>query len=199
MSNFLKNNHLDIPQDLHIHTVFSKGDGAIVSQQTIEFIASLHHANIVGISDHYEYLDNEEDFNLYKKTVKANGLHLGTEINGGEWAAKAAKKEFEYFVYHCRNREQDYEGLDILLSTGKPVIIAHPLFLGTDLNRVPAKSFVEINNRYIWRANWKEGFKDFTHKFNFVMSSDAHQPNWLNQNIARTVADELGIKETLLF
>jgi hypothetical protein len=32
-----------------------------------------------------------------------------------------------------------------------------------------------------------------------VISSDAHQPNWLNQTLARYVARELEIQETLLF
>jgi len=35
--------------------------------------------------------------------------------------------------------------------------------------------------------------------FSFVIDSDAHQPHWLNQNIARYVARELEITETLLF
>jgi hypothetical protein len=32
-----------------------------------------------------------------------------------------------------------------------------------------------------------------------VISSDAHQPNWLNQTVARHVAAELGVREKLLF
>jgi hypothetical protein len=32
-----------------------------------------------------------------------------------------------------------------------------------------------------------------------VIDSDAHQPHWLNQHVARRVAHKLGIAETLLF
>jgi len=39
----------------------------------------------------------------------------------------------------------------------------------------------------------------FTKRFRFVISSDAHQPHWLNQNVARYVAAELGVSETVLF
>jgi histidinol phosphatase-like PHP family hydrolase len=193
------NNFLRVPQDLHIHTVFSVGDGAIVSQQTIPFIAKLRHAEIIGISDHFECLSATNLFEQYFETVRSNGLHVGTEIDGGDWAKSASLLPFEYFVYHCRDREEDYKGIDILLSTNKPVIIAHPQFLGTNLHRVPSEAYVEINNRYVWRSDWRNGYMDFLSKFRFVINSDAHQPNWLNQNIARFVAGELGVKETLLF
>ena len=36
-------------------------------------------------------------------------------------------------------------------------------------------------------------------RFSFVLSSDAHQPNWLNQTIARHVANSLGIDEYEVF
>jgi hypothetical protein len=32
-----------------------------------------------------------------------------------------------------------------------------------------------------------------------VVSSDAHQPNSLNQNVARRVQEALAVRETLLF
>jgi hypothetical protein len=36
-------------------------------------------------------------------------------------------------------------------------------------------------------------------RFEFVISSDAHQPNWINQTVARHVAERLGVRERLLF
>ena len=89
--------------------------------------------------------------------------------------------------------------LNILLSTGKPTIIAHPNALETNLDRVPKEAIIEINNRYIWRCDWRQEYQRYVDRFKFVINSDAHQPHWLNQNIARFVANELGIKEHLLF
>lgn len=40
-----------LAQDLHIHTTWSQGDGAVVPEQSIELIASVKHARVVGISD----------------------------------------------------------------------------------------------------------------------------------------------------
>jgi len=40
-----------VAQDLHVHTVFSHGDGAIVPEQTVELVAAVGHARILGISD----------------------------------------------------------------------------------------------------------------------------------------------------
>ena len=54
------------PQDLHIHTVFSTGDSAVMPEQTVEFIAELKHAKSIGISDHFEYLHGD----VYEKYVK---------------------------------------------------------------------------------------------------------------------------------
>jgi hypothetical protein len=101
-------------------------------------------------------------------------------------------------VYHCRNRDRDYRGAERLLATGKPLIIAHPLILETNLHRLPPQCLIEINNRYVWRSDW-ETLRAFTDVFSFVIDSDAHQPHWLNQNVACYVAKELGIVETLLF
>ena len=42
-------------------------------------------------------------------------------------------------------------------------------------------------------------FSPWTGEFNFVFGSDAHQPNWLNQTIARKAAGDLGIEESILF
>jgi hypothetical protein len=43
------------------------------------------------------------------------------------------------------------------------------------------------------------GFDKYVNSRHFVISSDAHQPNWLNQNVARHVCQVLGIRETILF
>ena len=89
--------------------------------------------------------------------------------------------------------------METLLATGKPVIVAHPMLLGTDLNLVPTECIVEINNRYVWRdSQWRE-LAVYRGRFRFVVGSDAHQPHWLNQNIARRVMAELELTETLLF
>jgi hypothetical protein len=79
------------------------------------------------------------------------------------------------------------------------VIVAHPNALNTNLDRVPPECLVEINNRYIWRCDWRSYYGPFVDRFEFVMSSDAHQPNWLNQTVARYVATQLGVREKLLF
>jgi histidinol phosphatase-like PHP family hydrolase len=185
-----------LPQDLHIHTTFSRHDGAVAPEQTVELVAEVAHAQIVGISDHLESI--VEDFEGYGETVRSYGLLVGTEVNGADWVAEAEAVDAKYYVYHCRDREGDYRGAERLLATGKPLIIAHPLILETDLRRVPAECLIEINNRYVWRSDW-ETLRPFTTSFSFVINSDAHQPHWLNQNVARYVARELGITETLLF
>jgi hypothetical protein len=185
-----------LPQDLHIHTTFSKHDGAVVPEQTVQLVAAIGHARIVGISDHLESV--ADDFSTYAETVRSYGLLVGTEVNGTDWVREAEAVDVQYYVYHCRDRESDYRGAERLLAAGKPLIIAHPLILETDLGRLPTQCLIEINNRYVWRSNW-ETLRPFTASFAFVIDSDAHQPHWLNQNIARYVAGELGITETLLF
>ena len=79
------------------------------------------------------------------------------------------------------------------------MIVAHPHAIGTRLARVPTACRVEINNRYIWRGDWRSYYAPHAQRFRFVLSSDAHQPNWLNQSVARHVAEQLGIAEDLLF
>jgi histidinol phosphatase-like PHP family hydrolase len=185
-----------ILQDLHIHTTFSRHDGAVAPEQTVELVAAIAHARVIGISDHFESI--AEDFEAYAETVRSHGLVVGTEVNGADWVAEAAAADAQYYVYHCRDREGDYRGAERLLATGKPLIIAHPLILETDLRRVPPQCLIEINNRYVWRSDW-EILRPFTTAFSFIIDSDAHQPHWLNQNIARYVARDLGISETLLF
>ncbi|MBN2348300.1 MAG: hypothetical protein JXJ22_05655 [Bacteroidales bacterium] len=185
-------------QDLHIHTIFSSGDSAVVQEQTVEFIASLKHAKIVGISDHFEYIA-DKNYEIYKNTVKSSGFKTGTEVDGHKWADAAAKLEFDYYIYHCWDVPQDYKRIYTLLDTGKPVIIAHPYAIGTRLEKIPRECLLEINNRYIFKADWKNYLTPYLKDFDFILSSDAHQPHWLNQNIARFVADQLNITEKILF
>jgi hypothetical protein len=185
-----------LPQDLHIHTTFSHADGAVAPEQTVGLVAAIAHARVIGISDHLESI--ADDFPAYARTVRSFGFQVGTEVNGADWVGEAESVDAQYYVYHCRDRQRDYLGAEQLLASGRPVIIAHPLVLETDLRRVPPQCLVEINNRYVWRSDW-ETLKPFTGVFSFVIDSDAHQPHWLNQNVARYVAGELGITETLLF
>jgi histidinol phosphatase-like PHP family hydrolase len=185
-------------QDLHIHTVFSVGDGAVAPEQTLDLIYKIKHAKIIGISDHFEYIGIEK-YEEYKEGVLKYGFKLGTEVDGKEFVKEASMLDFDYYLYHCRDSNNDYKGIDTLLNTGKPVIIAHPCMTDTRLSKIPPECYLEINNRYIYRYDWYNYFKDYIDKFNFILSSDAHQPHMLNQNAARYVADQLGIKETILF
>ena len=186
-------------QDLHIHTTYSHGDTAVVPEQTVAFVARLGHARVAGISDHFEYLADGA-YQDYEREVRSAGLRLGMEVNGHEWvnAALAAASNY-YFIFHCFDRDQDYQALEALLATDKPVIVAHPHALDTNLDRVPPGCIIEINNRYIWRCDWRRYYGPHARRFRFVLSSDAHQPNWLNQTVAQFAADDLGIRESLLF
>jgi histidinol phosphatase-like PHP family hydrolase len=179
-----------IPQDLHIHTTFSRLDSAVVPEQTVALVAAVRHAEVMGISDHLESVG--EVFDTYADEVRAHGLHVGTEVNGAEWVPLASQLPAEYYVYHCRDRSEDYRGAEQLLGTGRPVIIAHPLVLHTNLERVPPACLIEINNRYVWRDSWQEGLGPYVGRFRFILGSDAHQPH-------RYVARELGVRETILF
>jgi hypothetical protein len=161
-------------------------------------VAAVHHARTVGISDHFECL-LDGVFDAYADEVRQAGLKVGVEVNGHSWVAEASGCDVDYFVYHCHDRDADYHALDRLLATATPVIVAHPHMLDTDLNRLPAESLIEINNRYVWRTDWKRYYGPFTHRFRFVLGSDAHQPNWLGQSVARHVAAELGVAEHLVF
>ncbi len=191
-------NHTII-QDLHIHTTYSSGDSAVEPQQTVEFIARLNHADIRGISDHFEYLKGSV-FEEYRRRLYANGFYCGCEVNDSADAREAVDYPFDYYIYHCRDKASEYRGAEILLDTGKPVIVSHPIAIGADLNKVPTGCFLEINNRYIWKAEDYVGyFTPHLHRFRFVLGSDAHKPNWLNQTIARQAADVLGIREQLIF
>lgn len=187
-----------LPQDLHIHSTWSDGDCSVVREQTIDLIAKVRHARVIGISDHFE-LVGEDAFEDYSREVRAAGLKVGTEIDGHRWLAAAEAVGVDYRIFHCYDRDADYKALERLLETGKPVIVAHPNALDTNLDRVPRECLVEINNRYIWRCDWHAFYGPFVDRFEFVISSDAHQPNWLNQTVARFVAGELGVRERLLF
>ena len=187
-----------VHQDLHVHTVYSVGDGAVVSQMTIEFVASIEHARVRGISDHFEYLRGEI-FESYQQEVRRCGFYLGCEVNDSDDAREAVEYPYDYYIYHCRDKESEYRGTEVLLSTGKPVIISHPMAMGANLAKVPTDCHIEINNRYVWRDDYRRYFSPWLDTFRFVFGSDAHQPNWLNQTVARKVGQELGITESVLF
>ncbi len=184
-------------QDLHIHTVWSSGDSSVVPEQTIELIASVGHAHVIGISDHFEHVHDR--FDDYSSQVRAAGLKLGIEVNGHKWVDAALDVDCDYRIFHCFDLDADYEVLDRLLESDRPVVIAHPNALNTQLSRVPSECLVEINNRYIWRCDWRQFYGPFVDRFRFVLSSDAHQPNWLNLSVATHVAEQLGIIEHLVF
>ena len=186
------------PQDLHIHTKFSVNDPVIVPEQTVELVSKVRHAEVIGISDHFEYLGGK-NFDIYCNELKRFGFHIGTEIGTPEETVEAARMPFEYYIFHCKDEDKCYKALEILIATEKPVIVAHPMIMNTNLSRVPEECLIEINNRYVWKGNWKKHLLPYINKYRFIISSDAHQPNWLNQNTARYVASELGMKETLLF
>jgi histidinol phosphatase-like PHP family hydrolase len=185
------------PQDLHIHTRWSSGDSAIVPEQTVELIASVRHALVIGISDHLEHVCDR--FDAYSSQVRAAGLKLGMEVNGHQWVDAALDLDCDYRIFHCFDRDADYQALDRLLASGRPLVIAHPNALDTQLGRVPPECLVEINNRYIWRCDWQRFYGPFVSRFRFVLGSDAHQPNWLNLTLARHAARQLGIAEHLVF
>ena len=187
-----------LAQDLHIHTVWSDDDASVVPEQTIDMIARLRHARVAGISDHFEMIRTDR-FDAYRREVGAAGFRVGTEVNGHEWVPAALEVDCDYRIFHCFDRAADYRALERLLESGQPVIVAHPNALDTNLARVPPECLVEINNRYVWRCDWRAFYGPHVGRFHFVLSSDAHQPNWLNQTVARHVAEDLGIDETLLF
>ena len=185
------------PQDLHIHTTFSKDDASVVPAQTLELVARVKHADVIGISDHFEHLIDDA-CDEYLRAVKHRGFFVGTEVDGADSALAAAEIGFDYYLYHCYDAAQHYRALEHLLATERPVIIAHPNALNTNLKRLPAECLLELNNRYIWQTDWMRFFAKDRRRFRFVISSDAHQPSWLGQSVARCAAAELGVTETLL-
>lgn len=187
-----------LQQDLHIHTTYSTSDNSVAPEQTVALIAAVKHAITVGISDHFECLVNGS-FEDYKKEIRQAGMKVGVEVDGHPWVEEATNYDVDYYIFHCRDQNADYRCLDKLMATGKPVIIAHPNVLQTNLNRVPSECLAEINNRYVWRTDWKQYYGPFKNQFKFIISSDAHQPNWLAQTVAHYAATQLGIKEHLVF
>lgn len=187
-----------LPQDLHIHTIYSTGDSQIEPQQTIELIAELNHAEIRGISDHFEYLTGSV-FKEYEKKVHGHNFYCGCEVNESSDAVEAVKYPFDYYIYHCRDIESEYKGAELLLETGKPLILSHPMAMGADLNKVPRECLIEINNRYIWKGDYLSYFTPHLKHFKFVLGSDAHKPNWLNQLVASHAAEKMGIEEAMVF
>ncbi|RKX92539.1 MAG: hypothetical protein DRZ90_13750 [Spirochaetes bacterium] len=167
-------------------------------QQTVELIATVGYAEVTGISDHVEYLTGAA-FKNYSDAVRKQGFKLGAEINNVKDVDFALSLPLDYRVFHCYDETKCYKAAEKLLESGKPLIIAHPMAVGTDLGRVPEGCYVEINNRYVWRGDWRSFYTPWLERFEFLFSSDAHQPHWLNQNVARYVGRELGIQETLLF
>lgn len=188
-----------LPQDLHIHTVFSHEDSAVAPEQTLGLIKEVAHGEVLGISDHLECLDAAKTLDTYCCLVKNHGFRLGIEVDGAKWVNLALAVPVEYYVYHCHDEDDSYRGADRLLETGRPLIIAHPQHLGTNLSMLPRECCIEINNRYVWRHDYRKNLTPYLDRFSFVINSDAHQPNWLNQTIARRVAAELGVLETRLF
>lgn len=186
-----------LPQDLHIHTTYSQYDGSIVPEQSAELIARVRHAEIIGISDHFEHYADDL-YDDYVRDLRALNLLVGTEVDGAGSVDFAANLRFDYYIYHCYDRDADYRAVEKLLATGSPVIIAHPNALNTDLNRVSPACLVEINNRYVWRCDWMQFYGPHRERFRFVINSDAHQPLWLGQSVARRAAAELGVLETLI-
>lgn len=185
-------------QDLHVHSEFSEGDPAWVPQQTVEFVKSVGHARILGISDHID-LVGLVNYPAYREAVRAQGLYLGIEVGGAGWVEEALEMDVDYYLYECPDRPDDYAGAERLLATGKPVVIAHPLMRGTDFDRLPPQCLVEINNNYVWRYDWRALLAPHVSRFGFVIGSDAHRPTMLNQTVARYVAAQLGIREVVLF
>jgi hypothetical protein len=148
------------------------------------------------MADHLDFVYGER-FASYAKAVRRHGFLLGVEVDGASWVDTALEHEVDYYFYHCPDRKDHYRGLERLLDSGRPVVVSHPVMWGTDLKKVPDCAFLEINNRYIWRTAWRSRLEPFCRKFRFVLSSDAHEPSMLNQNVARRVGRELGIRETL--
>ena len=66
------------PQDLHIHTVFSDQDSAVVPEQTPELVAWIAHAQVVGISDHFEHFADKA-YDEYVARIRSLDMLVGTE------------------------------------------------------------------------------------------------------------------------
>ena len=95
-----------LQQDLHIHTTYSTGDGLIVPEQTVALVASVKHAEIAGISNHFESLLDGQ-FECYEKEVRRAGLKVGVEVGGHIWVSEAVGYPVEYYIFHCRDITAD--------------------------------------------------------------------------------------------
>ena len=114
----------------------------------------------MGISDHFEHFADKA-YEEYVGRIRSLDMLVGTEVDGAASVDFAISFAFDYYIYHCRNIAADYRGIERLLSTGQPMIIAHPNVLDTDLDLVPDTCLVEINNRYVWHSTG-EHFMDRT-------------------------------------
>lgn len=135
-------NDCKYPQDLHIHTTFSRYDTSVVPEQTPELIVRVRHATVLGISDHFEHFA-EDAYGHYVDRLRSLGVLVGTEVDGAPSVDDAANLDFDYYIFHCYDRAADYKAVEKLLSTQRPVIIAHPNALRTNLNRLPPECLVE--------------------------------------------------------
>jgi hypothetical protein len=97
----------------------------------------------------------EDTFEEYSREIRTVGLKVGMEIDGYRWVSAARSVDADYRIFHCYDRDADYGALDLLLETGRPVIVVHPNALDTDLERVPLECLIEINNRYVRRCDWR--------------------------------------------
>ncbi len=113
-------------QDLHIHTTYSTTDHSVVPEQAVTLVAAVGHAQVVGISDHFECLVNGH-FESYTREIRGAALKVGVEVDGHPWVDQAVTYPVDDFVFHCRDQQADYRSLDRLLATGKAVIDANRL------------------------------------------------------------------------
>ena len=101
-------------QDLHIHTIFSTGDSAVSREQTVELVAEINHAKIIGISDHFEYI-GDENYKKYKESVTSFRFKLGTEVDGHKWV------DSECFKIYCKRI--GYSGKNFILGRIRHIIL----------------------------------------------------------------------------
>ena len=66
------------------------------------------------------------------KSVRRAGLWVGTEVNGAAWISAALDAPVDYYIVHCYDTDADYTGLERLLGTGRPVIVAQRQAQGRD-------------------------------------------------------------------
>ena len=69
------------PQDLHVHTIYSFEDSAVAPEQTPELVAHVSHAEIIGVSDHFEHFADKA-YDEYVERIRALKMLVATEIDG---------------------------------------------------------------------------------------------------------------------